>query len=100
MYFGDSFVSWRDHIRSGADLAAALTARLDPAKPPHIGVLLGNTPFFSTVLVAAALAGLVPVGLNPTRRGAVLARDIAHADCQVVLPPSLSLIGITNPIVS
>ena len=89
VYFGDSFVSWRDHIRSGADLAAALTARLDPAKPPHIGVLLGNTPFFSTVLVAAALAGLVPVGLNPTRRGAVLARDIAHADCQVVLTDSV-----------
>ena len=83
------FVSWRDHIRSGADLAAALTARLDPAKPPHIGVLLGNTPFFSTVLVAAALAGLVPVGLNPTRRGAALARDIAHADCQVVLTDSV-----------
>ena len=56
IHAGDEFVSWRDHIRSGADLAAALTARLDPAKPPHIGVLLGNTPFFSTVLVAAALA--------------------------------------------
>jgi fatty-acyl-CoA synthase len=81
----DSFVSWRDHIQDGADLAAALTARLDPAKPPHIGVLLGNTPFFATVLVAAALSGLVPVGLNPTRRGAALQRDIDHADCQFVI---------------
>ena len=57
IYCGDEFVSWRDHIRAGADLAAALRARLDPAKPPHIGVLLGNTPFFSTVLVAAGLPG-------------------------------------------
>lgn len=77
--------SWRRHIQDGADLAAALRARLDPDKPPHVGVLLGNTPFFSSVLVAAALGGLVPVGLNPTRRGAALQRDIDHADCQFVL---------------
>jgi fatty-acyl-CoA synthase len=82
---GDSFISWRDHIASAAEIASALRARLDPDKPPHVGVLLGNTPFFSSVLVAAALAGLVPVGLNPTRRGAALARDVAHADCQVIL---------------
>jgi fatty-acyl-CoA synthase len=80
-----SFVSWRDHIRDGAALAAALRARLDPDRPPHVGVLLGNTPFFGTVLVAAALSGIVPVGLNPIRRGDALLRDIAHADCQLVL---------------
>ena len=33
----------------------------------------------------AALSGIVPVGLNPTRRGAALQRDIDHADCQLVL---------------
>ena len=80
-----SFVSWRNHIQDGADLAALLRARLDPDRPPHVGVLLGNTPFFCTVLVAAALSGIVPVGLNPTRRGAALQRDIDHADCQLVL---------------
>jgi len=80
-----SFVSWRNHIRDGAALAALLDARLDPDRPRHVGVLLGNTPFFCTVLVAAALSGIVPVGLNPTRRGAALQRDIRHADCQLVL---------------
>ncbi|WP_197375432.1 long-chain-fatty-acid--CoA ligase FadD17 [Mycolicibacterium baixiangningiae] len=85
VYAAGEFVSWREHIRDAAALAAALRARLTPDKPPHVGVLLGNTPFFSSVLVAAALAGLVPVGLNPTRRGAALARDIDRADCQVVL---------------
>ena len=80
-----SFASWRNQIQDGADLAAALRARLDPSSPPHVGVLLGNTPFFCTVLVAAALSGIVPVGLNPTRRGEALQRDIAHADCQLVL---------------
>lgn len=42
-----SFTSWRNHIRDGAALAAALRARLDPDRPPHVGVLLGNTPFFA-----------------------------------------------------
>ncbi|QNJ92772.1 AMP-binding protein [Mycolicibacterium fluoranthenivorans] len=88
VHYGDEFTSWQDHIAAGAALAAALRARLDPDRPPHIGVLLGNTPFFSSVLVAAALSGLVPVGLNPTRRGAALAGDIARADCQLVLADS------------
>jgi fatty-acyl-CoA synthase len=80
-----SYSTWRQHIQGAADLAAALRARLDPARPPHIGVLLSNTPFFSALLVAAAITGLVPVGLNPTRRGAALRRDIETADCQLVL---------------
>lgn len=79
------FVSWRNHIRDGAALAALLDTRLESGRPRHVGVLLGNTPFFCAVLVAAALSGIVPVGLNPTRRGAALQRDIDHADCQFVL---------------
>ena len=90
VYFEDSFTSWRDHLKNGAAVAAALRARLDPDRPPHVGVLLQNTPFFSAVLVAAGLTGIVPVGLNPVRRGAALQRDITHADCQVVLTDSAS----------
>jgi fatty-acyl-CoA synthase len=90
VYFEDSFTSWRDHIRHAAAIASALKARLDPERPAHIGVLLQNTPFFSAVLTAAALTGIVPVGLNPVRRGAALARDVTHADCQVVLADSAS----------
>jgi fatty-acyl-CoA synthase len=85
VHFEDSFVSWRDHLRHGAAVAATLRARLDPSRPPHVGVLLENTPFFSSVLVAAGMTGIVPVGLNPVRRGAALHRDIDHADCQLVL---------------
>lgn len=90
VYFEDSFTSWRAHLRHGAAVAAALRARLDPERPPHVGVLLQNTPFFSAVLVAAGLTGIVPVGLNPVRRGAALQRDVAHADCQLVLADSAS----------
>ncbi|MCV7220424.1 long-chain-fatty-acid--CoA ligase FadD17 [Mycolicibacterium elephantis] len=88
VYFEDSFISWRDHLGRGAAVAAALRARMDPNRPPHVGVLLQNTPEFSAVLVAAGLTGIVPVGLNPVRRGAALRRDITHADCQVVLADS------------
>ncbi|HTY28915.1 MAG TPA: AMP-binding protein, partial [Mycobacterium sp.] len=91
-----SYSTWRQHVQGAADLAAALRARLDPDKPPHVGVLLGNTPFFSSVLVAAGLSGIVIVGLNPTRRGAALRRDIEHADCQLVLadePPGPQTYG-------
>jgi fatty-acyl-CoA synthase len=94
VYFEDSYTSWRDHIRHGAAIAAALRARLNPDKPPHVGVLLQNTPSFSAVLVAAALTGIVPVGLNPVRRGAALVRDVTHADCQVVLADSASATGL------
>jgi fatty-acyl-CoA synthase len=90
VFFEDSFVSWRDHLRHGAAVAATLRARLDPTRPPHVGVLLENTPFFSAVLAAAGMSGIVPVGLNPVRRGSALARDIAHADCQLVLADSNS----------
>ena len=91
VHFEDAFTSWRDHIKHGAAVAAALRERFDPARPPHVGVLLQNTPFFSALLVAAALSGIVPVGLNPIRRGAALVRDVAHADCQLVLADSATL---------
>ncbi len=71
-------------------MAATLRERLDPTRPPHVGVLAENTPFFSAVLVAAGLSGIIPVGLNPVRRGDALARDIDHADCQLVLADSNS----------
>ncbi|OBK20327.1 acyl-CoA synthetase [Mycobacterium asiaticum] len=90
VYFEDSFTSWRDHLRHAAAVAATLKDRLDPTRPPHVGVLLENTPFFSAVLVAAGMSGIVPVGLNPVRRGAALTRDITHADCQLVLADSNS----------
>jgi fatty-acyl-CoA synthase len=90
VYFEDSFTSWREHVRDATAIASALRARLDPARPPHVGVLLENTPFFSALLAAAGLFGIVPVGLNPVRRGAALARDTARADCQLVLADSRS----------
>jgi fatty-acyl-CoA synthase len=79
--------SWKDHVRECADRAALLRSLRRPG-PFHIGVLLDNVPEFSFLLGGAALAGAVIVGLNTSRRGEALARDIELADCQVVLTDS------------
>jgi fatty-acyl-CoA synthase len=51
----------------------------------HVGVLLENVPELVFLLGGAALSGSVVVGINPTRRGDELARDIRHTDCALVL---------------
>ncbi|MET8846889.1 long-chain-fatty-acid--CoA ligase [Amycolatopsis sp. NPDC004625] len=83
--FEDETWSWAEHVRASAGLAAGLRESLDPNRPPHVGVLADNVPAFSVLLGACAFAGAVLAGLNPTRRGDALARDIRLADCQVVL---------------
>ncbi|MEE2032710.1 long-chain-fatty-acid--CoA ligase [Rhodococcus chondri] len=84
LHFEDVRVSWREHVRLSHDRAALLRELLEPTAPPHFGVLMDNVPEFSLLLGAAAFSGSVVVGLNTTRRGEALARDIALADCQVV----------------
>ncbi|GED99061.1 AMP-binding protein [Gordonia crocea] len=82
---GDAQVSWRDHLRRAARLAAAIDEQLDPARPPHVGVAAANSISYCEALAAAALGGFVVVGLNTTRRGEALRRDAEKADCQFVL---------------
>jgi fatty-acyl-CoA synthase len=53
--------------------------------PFHVGVLLENGPEYLFWLGGAALSGATVVGVNPTRRGGELARDIKHTDCQLVV---------------
>lgn len=83
--FEDATWSWAAHIRCSAAYAAAFSALRRPGAPFHIGILADNVPEFSFALAGAALAGAVLVGLNPTRRGRSLARDVRLADCQLVL---------------
>ncbi|MEW1930126.1 AMP-binding protein [Streptomyces sp. NPDC088360] len=73
-------------VAAGAAARAALLADLLPrGAEPHVGVLLDNTPEYPLWLSAAALAGAAVAGINPTRRGAELARDIVHTDCAVLI---------------
>lgn len=85
LVFGGQIWSWREVVRASAARAAWLSAALDPTAPPNLGLLLDNTPDFVFILYGAALAGATIVGINATRRGIELERDITHTDCQFVL---------------
>jgi fatty-acyl-CoA synthase len=83
--FEDRTWTWAEVVGEAAGRTAWLRSQLDPARPPHVGALLENTPEDLFLLAGAALGGITVVGINPTRRGAELARDITHTDCQLVL---------------
>src|SRR5262249_20104163 len=83
--YGDRVWTWREHLADAAATAAALIEVADPDRPLHVGALLGNTPEMLTAMASAALGGYVLCGMNDTRRGDELARDIARADCQILL---------------
>ncbi|WP_327283579.1 AMP-binding protein [Streptomyces sp. NBC_01205] len=82
----DPAVLSRHRTAQEAAARAALLVDLLPSDAePHIGVLLDNTPEFPFWLGAAALAGAAVAGINPTRRGPELARDILHTDCRILV---------------
>lgn len=83
--YGDRSWTWREHLTAAKAQAAALIEMADPQRRLHVGTLLGNTPDMLTALAAAALGGYVLCGINNTRRGDALARDIARVECQIVL---------------
>ena len=83
--YGDRAWTWREHLADAASDASALIAAADPERPLHVGVLLGNTPDMLRALAAAGLGGFVLCGINTTRRGAALARDIQRVDTQILL---------------
>jgi fatty-acyl-CoA synthase len=85
LLFEDRRWTWREHVGECARYAAALRGRRAPGRPFHVGVLADNVPEFSFLLGGCAFAGAVLVALNPVRRGAALARDVARTDCQFVL---------------
>jgi fatty-acyl-CoA synthase len=82
--YEDESYTYREYVGACAQRAAVL-AELRRPGPFHVGVLLDNVPEFPMWLGGAALAGAVVVGINPTRRGAELARDITHTDCQLIV---------------
>src|SRR5207253_8210337 len=70
--------TWREVVAESDRWAAALMS-LRPADGPfHIGLLMGSRPEYLFALFGAARVGAVVVGINDTRRGDELARDIRH----------------------
>ncbi|MDX3454567.1 AMP-binding protein [Streptomyces sp. ME02-8801-2C] len=81
----DRTLTHHEVAAGAAARAALLTDLLPPGAEPHVGILLDNTPEYPLWLSAAALAGAAVAGINPTRRGPELARDILHTECPVLL---------------
>ncbi len=77
--------TWREVIDEADRWARALTTLRETDRPFHVGVMMGNEPEYIFTLLGAARAGAVVVGINDTRRGDELARDIRHTDCVAVL---------------
>lgn len=84
LLFENQRYSWREYFQGCCERAEALLAWRRPG-PFHVGVLLENVPEYLFVTGAASLAGATVVGINPTRRGAGLERDIRHTDCQILV---------------
>ena len=83
--FGDRIWTHRELIDEAHRFAALFRTRLDPRRPHHVAVLLDNTPDYVFALCGAVFAGAAVVGLNYTRRGEHLGRDITHTDVQLVI---------------
>lgn len=97
---GHTVLSHHRTAQEAAARAALLVDLMPPGAEPHLGVLLDNTPEFPFWLGAAALAGAAVAGINPTRRGPELARDILHTDCRILVtePAHLPLLrGLDLP---
>jgi fatty-acyl-CoA synthase len=77
--FEDQKWTYCEAVQAGAERAAFMLARRREG-PLHVGVLLGNVPEFWFWLAAAALSGGVAVGIDPTRRGRALARELAAGE--------------------
>jgi len=85
MMHGDRTWTWREHLVEASAEASALIELVGSEEPLHVGALLGNSPAMLRSMAAAALGGYVLCGINTTRRGDGLAKDIRRADCRLVL---------------
>ncbi|UYP19457.1 AMP-binding protein [Rhodococcus sp. Z13] len=88
--FDDRQWTWGEVVQESADRAAAIVATVPaPAdRQRHVGVLLENVPDFVFWIGAGALAGTAVVGINASRSGPEVARDIRHTDIDLVITES------------
>jgi fatty-acyl-CoA synthase len=82
--YEDQRWSYSEYLEACSERAAYLLEHRQDG-PFHVGVLLENVPEYPMWLGAAALVGATVVGINPTRQGAELARDITHTNCQLIV---------------
>jgi fatty-acyl-CoA synthase len=74
-----------EYYEESCRFARLFLERCPDGRPRHVGVLLDNLPEYLFALGGAALSGSTIVGINPTRRGEQLRRDIAHTDVALIV---------------
>lgn len=87
LLFEDQRWSWREFVAESSARARMIRAVCPQRgdRPAHVGVMLDNVPEYLFLLGGSALAGATLVGVNTTRRGTDLARDIRHTDCDLLV---------------
>jgi fatty-acyl-CoA synthase len=83
--FDDRQWTHREFFEESCRYAALFLERLPEGAPRHVAVLLDNTPDYLFAFGGAALIGGTIVGLNHTRRGEHLLRDVQATDCGLVI---------------
>lgn len=77
--------TWAEVVAECKVRAHLMLSLHDEGKPFHVGVMLENDPEYIFAIGGAAYAGATVVGINLTRRGEELARDIAYTDVEILL---------------
>jgi fatty-acyl-CoA synthase len=85
LLFGDRIWTHAEFVEESCRWAHLFLQMLPEGKPSHVGVLLDNTPDYLFALGGAALAGTAVVGMNHTRQGEHLLRDVVHTDVAMVI---------------
>lgn len=82
---GEESWTWREHVAEASAVSSALIGAAEPDRPLHVGTLLGNGPDMLRMMAAGALGGFTLCGINNTRRGEGLLKDVRRAECQLLV---------------
>jgi fatty-acyl-CoA synthase len=84
--FEDRVLTHREFVQEAWRWAQLFLDRRPAGSAPfHVGVLMDNIPEYLLAFAGAAFAGATIVGLNPTRRGTALQRDLEHTNVPFVV---------------
>jgi fatty-acyl-CoA synthase len=89
LLYQDKRWSYAEYVQACAQRAAWILSQPGEGqnllKPFHVGILLDNEPEYLMWMGACALSGAALVGLNTTRQGRDMERDIRHTECLIVI---------------
>ena len=88
LMFEDDTWTWAEVISACRQRANLLLDMHTDGRPFHVGVMLENDPEYLFMIGGSAYVGATTVGINLTRRGEELARDIRFTDVEILVTTS------------